>query len=135
VEKARKRTVETRDELTAQEAEIARLAGVGHTNPEIGAQLFISPRTVEWHMRKIFTKLGISSRKQLRAPPAGDGQALDTGPDRPVRWPGEPITNPWRTLARGTSRSATVSSSPHYPSRSRNDGEAARPGTEQQRQT
>ena len=65
-ETVRKRTVETLDELTTQEAQVVRLAAQGHTNPEIGAQLFISPRTVEYHLHKIFPKLGISSRKELR---------------------------------------------------------------------
>jgi DNA-binding CsgD family transcriptional regulator/tetratricopeptide (TPR) repeat protein len=63
----RKRTVETRDELTAQERQIAQLAGDGLSNPEIGARLFLSPRTVEWHLRKVFGKLEISSRKELRS--------------------------------------------------------------------
>jgi DNA-binding CsgD family transcriptional regulator len=65
-ETARKRTADTRDVLTVQEAQVARLAAEGHTNPEIGARLFISPRTAEYHLRKVFSKLGISSRRELR---------------------------------------------------------------------
>jgi DNA-binding CsgD family transcriptional regulator len=65
-EVVRKRTVDTLTELTAQEAQIAKLARDGHTNQEIGSHLFISPRTVEWHLGNVFTKLGITSRKDLR---------------------------------------------------------------------
>jgi DNA-binding CsgD family transcriptional regulator len=71
-EKARKRTVDTSDVLTPQEAQIARLARDGLSNPEIGAQLFISPRTVQYHLHKVFTKLGISSRIELETALDGD---------------------------------------------------------------
>jgi len=60
-ETVRRRTAEARDELTTQEWQIARLTRDGLSNPEIGARLFLSPRTVEWHLRKVLTKLGIRS--------------------------------------------------------------------------
>jgi len=70
-EKVRRRSAETRDRLTPQEEQIARLAGGGYTSLEISAKLFLSARTVEWHLGKIFTKLGIGSRRELHAALAG----------------------------------------------------------------
>src|SRR3954449_3518205 len=70
-ETVRKRSAETRDALTPQEEQIARLAREGLSNPEIGAQLFLSTRTVEWHLRKVYAKLGVASRHQLRRAVAG----------------------------------------------------------------
>jgi DNA-binding CsgD family transcriptional regulator len=72
---ARKRIEETRHELTAQEAQVARLAAEGSSNPEIGAQLFISRRTVEYHLHKVFAKLGISSRNHLHRALSSHGLA------------------------------------------------------------
>jgi DNA-binding NarL/FixJ family response regulator len=76
-EKVRERTVETRDDLTAQERQISALARQGLSNPEIGARLFLSPRTVEWHLRNVFTKLDIHSRRELaNALPSSDSHLV-----------------------------------------------------------
>jgi ATP/maltotriose-dependent transcriptional regulator MalT len=77
-EKARKRSPGTREELTPQEEQIARLARDGLSNPEIGGQLFVSARTVEWHLRNVFAKLGITSRRQLQTALPEDGRFAGT---------------------------------------------------------
>ncbi|MGY4769691.1 helix-turn-helix domain-containing protein [Kribbella sp. CWNU-51] len=66
-ETVRKRTLGVPEQLTSQESQVVRQAVAGRSNPEIAAALFLSPRTVEWHLRKVFGKLGISSRRELAA--------------------------------------------------------------------
>jgi DNA-binding NarL/FixJ family response regulator len=79
-ETVRKHSAETVTVLTAQEVLIARLARDGRTNPEIGAQLYLSARTIEWHLRKIFIKFGIGSRRELAAALARHGHGDGSQP-------------------------------------------------------
>jgi DNA-binding NarL/FixJ family response regulator len=74
---ARKRDLSTIDELTPQELQIARFVAEGLSNKEVAAQLFLSPRTIDHHLRSVFAKLGITSRGQLARLPLGDAAAAD----------------------------------------------------------
>jgi ATP/maltotriose-dependent transcriptional regulator MalT len=78
-ERVRRREIDAPTALTTQEEHIARLARDGHTNPQIAAELFLSARTIEWHLRKIFGKLGISSRKELDHALSSHGRRTASG--------------------------------------------------------
>ena len=82
-ETARKRTPDTRAHLTSQETHISQLARDGLSNPEIGARLFLSKRTIEWHLRHVFAKLGIRSRRQLGSALQRSGAVVEPVSPRP----------------------------------------------------
>jgi DNA-binding NarL/FixJ family response regulator len=77
-ETARKRDPSTFDQLTPQEIQISRLVAGGMSNKEVAAQLFLSPRTIDYHLRNVFSKLGLTSRTQLARIPLGDGEPAVT---------------------------------------------------------